>query len=364
MKSLRKILSLILAGVIGVTSLFCGTVAASAVEKLPYYGYYSEDGGKFIVYLTGVSDEEVAFITNELKGGASLWAFLSFSSADGFVAVNDMYLPGSGSTRSLVRDKVTKKGGIGKNEAGNHYFFEIDMGNPDGRNAAAIIKNCDSCRTQLYTFKGVSNYGSKHTTYNDRSDEFEMPFSASSAKPDFDAFYAAHEQSEVPEGKSMYECSFTAIPDQVYTGKEIKPAVTIKDGSKTLTEGTDFTVTYSNNTKVGTADVTVRGIGGYRDVLKRTFNINPPAVTLKVKKSDGKYKLTWKAVKGTTKYEIEYHEDVDGDSKTKTVKVGGSKKSKTIKLDNKNKAYTFRIRSYQTVNGKKYYSEWSKAVKK
>ncbi len=46
-----------------------------------------------------------------------------------------------------------------------------------------------------------------------------------------------------------------AIPDQTYTGAEIKPAVVVKNGDTVLTSG--YTVDYSNNTNVGTAKATV-----------------------------------------------------------------------------------------------------------
>lgn len=54
-----------------------------------------------------------------------------------------------------------------------------------------------------------------------------------------------------------------------YTGKEIKPEVTI-DGLK---EGTDFTVSYEENVEIGTAHVTIKGIGNYEGVLDKTFKI-------------------------------------------------------------------------------------------
>ena len=47
------------------------------------------------------------------------------------------------------------------------------------------------------------------------------------------------------------------IADQTYTGLEIKPTVVVKDGEVTLTEGTDYKVSYSNNINVGTATATI-----------------------------------------------------------------------------------------------------------
>lgn len=61
-----------------------------------------------------------------------------------------------------------------------------------------------------------------------------------------------------------------------YTGEAITPAVTVKDGSTTL-ENTDYTVTYANNTAVGTATVTVTGKGNYSGERSLTFTIQDKA---------------------------------------------------------------------------------------
>ena len=58
-----------------------------------------------------------------------------------------------------------------------------------------------------------------------------------------------------------------------YDGKAKKPAVTVKNGSKKLTQGTDYAVTYAGNTRAGTATVTVTGKGAYTSSVKKTFSI-------------------------------------------------------------------------------------------
>ena len=59
----------------------------------------------------------------------------------------------------------------------------------------------------------------------------------------------------------------------VYDGTAKQPAVTVKDGSAVLTEGTDYTVAYADNTNVGTATVTVTGQGNYTGEKSATFTI-------------------------------------------------------------------------------------------
>ena len=60
-----------------------------------------------------------------------------------------------------------------------------------------------------------------------------------------------------------------------FTGSEIKPAITVKDGDKTLRADTDYTVTYTGNTNVGTATLTVAGKGNYDSATTKraTFKI-------------------------------------------------------------------------------------------
>jgi hypothetical protein len=64
-----------------------------------------------------------------------------------------------------------------------------------------------------------------------------------------------------------------------YTGSAVTPAVSsVVVGGKTLTEGTDYDVAYSNNVNAGTAYVTVTGKGNYKDSIRTSFPIYP-AVT-------------------------------------------------------------------------------------
>ena len=58
-----------------------------------------------------------------------------------------------------------------------------------------------------------------------------------------------------------------------YDGKAKQPSVTVKLNGKTLKKGTDYTVSYSNNTKVGTATVKITAKGNYTGTISKTFKI-------------------------------------------------------------------------------------------
>lgn len=60
-----------------------------------------------------------------------------------------------------------------------------------------------------------------------------------------------------------------------YDGSKKKPSATVRSGNKTLTSGTDFTVSYSNNVNVGTASAVITGKGNYSGSITKEFIITP-----------------------------------------------------------------------------------------
>ena len=60
---------------------------------------------------------------------------------------------------------------------------------------------------------------------------------------------------------------------QKYTGKAIKPALTVKYKGKKLKRGTDYTLTYQNNKKRGTAKIVVKGKGTFKGTKTISFKI-------------------------------------------------------------------------------------------
>jgi hypothetical protein len=74
-------------------------------------------------------------------------------------------------------------------------------------------------------------------------------------------------------GKSIKGATVSGLKTVAYTGKAIAPAVTVKLDGKTLKKGTDYDVKYANNTKVGTATVTITGKGDYSGTITKKFLI-------------------------------------------------------------------------------------------
>jgi hypothetical protein len=118
-----------------------------------------------------------------------------------------------------------------------------------------------------------------------------------------------------------------------YDGKAKKPGVTVKLNGKTLKNGTDYTVSYSNNTKVGTAKVTITGKGNYTGSVSKTYSIknNFKKATvsgISTKAFTGKnitqsitVKYNGKALKKGTDYTVSYSSNKN--IGTATVKITG-----------------------------------------
>jgi|LSQX01.3.fsa_nt_gb uncharacterized protein YjdB len=70
------------------------------------------------------------------------------------------------------------------------------------------------------------------------------------------------------------------IPDQVYTGGALTPTAAVTFDGETLTLNTDYTVSYSSNINIGTATLTITGIGSFEGTKTVTFKIVSSDITV------------------------------------------------------------------------------------
>ncbi len=144
-----------------------------------------------------------------------------------------------------------------------------------------------------------------------------------------------------------------------YTGREIKPSVTVKKDSEKLEEKKDYTVLYNKNTNIGIADIIIKGNGKYTGCISYNFRIYPQKVleTVQTSYSATAVKLQWNITPG----------DVDGyqmykyDSVSNTYKKVKSSSVNTIidtKLASSTK-YIYKVRAYKKVGNEILYGEFS-----
>ncbi|MFT3952588.1 MAG: leucine-rich repeat domain-containing protein [Oscillospiraceae bacterium] len=197
----------------------------------------------------------------------------------------------------------------------------------EGKDYTLIYKNNLNAGTASVTVTGIGNYtGTKTLTFK------------IAARP-INGFTA------------------TQPKDAIYTGKAIKPTMTLKYGTKTLVSGTDYTVTYAKNTAVGEATVTINGKGNYTGTITKTFMINPKSSALSsVTAGTKKATLKYTKVSGVTGYQIF----------RATAKAGAYLKIKTTTATGytntgltKGRTYYYKVRTYKTVSGVTYYSTFS-----
>ena len=163
--------------------------------------------------------------------------------------------------------------------------------------------------------------------------------------------------------KSVTSLKITVSQYNVYTGKALQPAVSVKNGSTTLKKGTHYTLKYSSNTNIGVGYVTVTGVskGGYTGSKKLSYYIVPAKVTgVKVSaKTYDSVTLKYNASKGATKYRVYQY---NSSTKKYTLKVTSTSTTAKVTGLKPSTSYKFAVAAYKTVKSKDYFGSKSALV--
>ena len=156
------------------------------------------------------------------------------------------------------------------------------------------------------------------------------------------------------------KATVSGISTKAFTGKAITQNVTVKVGNTVLKNGTDYTVSYSNNKKVGKATVKITGKGKYGGVITKTFKINPAKQEIQKLTAKSKaFFIDWAQKGSATGYEIQYATNSKFTGAKKVTITNNKTDKTTVSKLSANKKYYVRVRSYTTVKGTKYYGAWS-----
>lgn len=157
---------------------------------------------------------------------------------------------------------------------------------------------------------------------------------------------------------STLKCSLSS-KTYGYNGKAKNPSVTVKYGSTTLKKGTDYTVSYLSNTKVGTAYAVISGKGNYTGTRKISFKIVPAKQKISsVSAGKTSLKVSYRYSKSSG-YQITYSSN-SSFSSAKTVTVSNKAvTSKTISSLSRHKKYYVKVRTILTKGGTTYYGYYS-----
>lgn len=148
---------------------------------------------------------------------------------------------------------------------------------------------------------------------------------------------------------------FTKVAD---TKKGVTSYTIKKANKKKLTAGTQYEIKIVSLKKSGkkTAELSTQKLKAV------TVTAAPKISSAKRSKNKKEIALKWKKVSGASGYEIQ----MSTKAKTgfETIKNAKAKVTGyTKKSLSKSKVYYFRMRTYKTINGKKFYSSWSKTIK-
>ena len=156
------------------------------------------------------------------------------------------------------------------------------------------------------------------------------------------------------------KATISGISTKAFTGKNITQSITVKYNGKTLKNGTDYTVSYSNNKNIGTATVKIAGKGSYTGTITKAFKINPAKQEIQKLTAKSKaFFVDWAQKGSATGYEIQYATNSKFTSAKKVTITNKKTDTKTVSKLSGKKKYYVRVRSYTTVKGTKYYGAWS-----
>lgn len=139
---------------------------------------------------------------------------------------------------------------------------------------------------------------------------------------------------DVDMRQEIGSATVSELSEKTFTGEPITQNFTVVVDSITLKPDTDYTVAYSNNINVGTATVTITGMGNYTGTVTATFQINAASITtatvtgLSAKTYTGKaitqtptVKIGTTTLKANTDYTVSYTNNTNAG--TATVKITG-----------------------------------------
>lgn len=151
----------------------------------------------------------------------------------------------------------------------------------------------------------------------------------------------------------------------VFNGKNRKADIYISGAS----EGKDYKIIYAKKTrkKIGTYRFTVKGIGDCVGSFKGSFKIVPKRTTkITAKESKRAVTVKWKKVASCSGYQVQLVRKTKGDGDyeidyeiyRRSIIKGKNHINKVFKKVDKAKCSHVRVRSYKTINNKRYYSAW------
>ena len=270
---------------------------AVLVKGTDYTLSNSVTGNKGTLTFTGTGNY-TGTVTRDYQIREALDAFVSYTKVfydyTGYAIHPEVTVKARDPKKTYVLNRDYKIIGGGEVNAGTYTFKVVGIGNYGGE---AFSGTYTINRASLQTKGAVSLYGDSFI-YTGRPVEPSVTVTCGGRTLVKDVDYTLHYSgnnrigtaSVIVYGKGNYTGSLTKTfriigkdissvsgtlsqSSYKYDGLEKKPAVTLYDGTKKLTAGIDYTVSYRNNRNAGTGEVIVTGKGNYGGTKTLTFRI-------------------------------------------------------------------------------------------
>ena len=143
-----------------------------------------------------------------------------------------------------------------------------------------------------------------------------------------------------------------------YTGRWVKPNVTLKVGKVKLKKNRDYTLVYRNNLQIGKASVVIRGMGNFTGKKTVTFKIVPQTPKIqKLKKNKKSFVITYSSGKMVHGYRMEVSTASSFAAKKTQKYILNGNRFEACGL--KKGTYYIRVKAYYSKKGKRYESGYT-----
>lgn len=143
-----------------------------------------------------------------------------------------------------------------------------------------------------------------------------------------------------------------------YTGRWVKPNVTLKVGKVKLMKNRDYTLVYRNNLQIGKASVVIRGMGNFTGKKTITFKIVPQTPKIqKLKKNKKSFVITYSSGKMVHGYRMEVSTASSFAAKKTQKYILNGNRFEACGL--KKGTYYIRVKAYYSKKGKRYESGYT-----
>lgn len=184
-----------------------------------------------------------------------------------YTNLTDIKNPESG-TLSASGERILEYGGY-------HTIMLDNLAKIDKNTYYSVVVSVNSnINKSAYILYSLNSSG--NTNYKSASDWNEINYAAR-----IKAYTVLKEKEETEQKIDISSAKYNSIPSLSFTGQPLSPKVELTINHQALIKDVDYTISYKNNTNVGTAEIKITGIGKFVGSLSLQFKILPIDVPTK-----------------------------------------------------------------------------------